>query len=97
MTTNEPPPPVLCSVCGEPENDHDYIHPFTPPGESVDTSFLRPRQRSGPAVRLPFDPVLRQVLLEKGVVTPEDIAGAEQKVLGIMGEQVSRGDGPEPR
>jgi hypothetical protein len=34
----------------------------------------------------PFDPVLRQALIDKGVLTPEDLISAEQKILTITGQ-----------
>jgi hypothetical protein len=97
MTTSEPPA-VACRVCEETEAEHDgKIHPFTRPGEELPRAMFARRRSEGEegGIKLPFDPVLRQVLLDRGVVTPEELKAAEQKVLavvrGAMGG-VGRGD-----
>jgi hypothetical protein len=34
----------------------------------------------------PFDPVLRQALVDKGVVTPDDLRDAEAKIRAVTGQ-----------
>lgn len=85
--TSEPP---RCTMCNQPADEHgDKVHKFTPPGVRPDVSiFSRDRQRDMPAhersVKMPFDPVLRQALLDKEVVTPNELKAAEEKVRLIM-------------
>jgi hypothetical protein len=43
---------------------------------------------------MPFDPVLRQALVDKGVLTVEDLRAAEEKIRAISGmfnQEVTRG------
>jgi hypothetical protein len=35
---------------------------------------------------MPFDPVLRQALIDKGVLTPDDLRDAEAKIMVITGQ-----------
>lgn len=39
-------------------------------------------------VRFPFDPVLRQALVDKGILTPDDLKNAEAKIRMITGEML---------
>lgn len=39
-----------------------------------------------PPPRYPFDPVLRQALIDKGVLTPDDLRNAEAKILVVSGQ-----------
>lgn len=34
---------------------------------------------------LPFDPVLRLALIDKGVITPEELTAAEKKIITLGG------------
>lgn len=82
----------LCRICGSPRDSHgDRIHPFTPPGVPVDQTFLRPRQQQAGQSNLPFDPVLRQALLDRGILTPADIREAEVKVQMIVSGKITAG------
>lgn len=80
MTTNEPQAPVLCSVCGDPRDDHSRVHRFTAPGTDVDSSFLRPTKRAEQQVVASVDLVLRQALLDRGILTADDVLAAETKI-----------------
>ncbi len=100
MTTNEPPPPALCKVCGDLENDHDRIHPFTPQDSFLPSSVFRNKVGEQTDIKLPFDPVLRQALLDASVVTADDLRAAQAKVEAIMTGKFDLGgardgDGPE--
>lgn len=86
--------PGRCSVCGDPENEHFRIHPYTPAGAKLPPDFFKHGQKEKDGVKLPFDPVLRQALLDKGIIAPEDLRAASDKVHAIMSGGV--GDG-EPR
>lgn len=85
-------------MCGDPKAGHDRIHPFTPPGEALPTNFFRPGKVAPPQnVQLPYDLVLRQALVDLGVVTTDDLRAAAEKVTAIViGGEVSGDDaGPE--
>lgn len=66
-------------------------HAFAPPGQPVDTSQFAPKRRNTHAEgddasthaqmpvsvsQTPFDPALRLALIQKGLITPEEIAQA---------------------
>lgn len=42
-------------------------------------------------VRAPFDPVLRLALINRGVITPDDLANAERQIAVLTGEVMSHG------
>ena len=83
-----------CRMCGnsyEWHQAHFARHPYTSPNstnELRDTS--RPDRRAQSKsdagivhTTTPFDPVLRLVLIEKGIIGPEDLKNAEEK-LGVV-------------
>lgn len=84
----------LCSLCSVPRDAHGgRRHPFTSPGTEPSTSWLGPRKgqvvpnlpgvQVSHAPQAPFDPILRQALIDKGVLTPEDLTAAEKKVYAV--------------
>lgn len=97
--------PPSCSVCGRQKDWHDAndtVHAFTtreggsafgPSRERRTSDEKRPSAvpDDAPAVmRWPFDPVLRQALVDKGILTVEDLEAAEQKIRTasmVMGGQ----------
>jgi hypothetical protein len=101
-------PVILCEICKKPEIEHSGVrHLFTPPGMPVDTSqFARKRpnqvmQANTPGVMpemrmttlsVPFDPVLRQALINKGIITPDDLMEAE-RMIAVLTAQVTGGGG----
>lgn len=49
-------------------------------------------------IRAPFDPVLRLALINRGVITPQDLTDAEKQIYVLTGEVMSHGlrqGGPE--
>lgn len=68
---------VLCTTCGQNEqwhHDHKPRHAFTNPGEEtrrVDQPAPTPTPRSG-------DPLLRLVLMKKGLICQDDFDVAER-------------------
>jgi hypothetical protein len=42
----------------------------------------------------PFDPVLRQALIDKGVITPEDLTAAENKIRAVTNQFAASGGVP---
>lgn len=105
MTTTENEEDLeLCKICRVPRDAHgNRIHPFTSPSGEVDASFIRPPRQEPGRSNLPFDPVVRQALLDKGILTPADIAEAEVRVNMIVSGQITvggadgAGSGPTPR
>lgn len=103
----------LCTVCRRSKSWHDEnetVHPFTTRdgqggvlGETRTKAQDAPRASasSTPAVmRWPFDPVLRQALLDKGLLTVEDLERAENKIRTasmVMGGGSSGSTGPAPQ
>lgn len=39
--------------------------------------------RGAQAAQWPFDPILRQALIDKGILTPEDLRAAEEKIRAV--------------
>lgn len=95
------PDPEICQTCDNSRAWHEAnkpMHPFND-GQAGATAFLGRRdqrrepgpQRGSEAARLsqraayPIDPVLRQALVDKGVLTPQDLKDAEDKIQAITG------------
>lgn len=80
-------------------NHGAFRHPFSEPKNPISTSqvFGKPRtdrtggSGRGPAMdqpqvsvqSFPFDPVLRQALIDKGVITPDDLLVAQSKIIVV--------------
>lgn len=112
MTTMEPEEEPVCGACNRTANDHgNSVHPFSPKGAS--TGWLKPPKNMPPAridvggervptsmlaTPPPFDPVLRQALINKGVVTPEELAIADKTIraLGLGGALGGSAESQEP-
>lgn len=80
--------PPKCGICDIPESRHEGLHhQFMP--EGVDRLVLRSdkSQRAIAARRVPFDPIVRLLLIRKGVITAEELqqAEAELNATGILG------------
>lgn len=87
-----------CQTCGRPEVDHaNSIHPYAPPGTTPARNVFAKGRGEPSSVKMPFDPVLRQALLDKGILTPQDIKDAEKKIDAIVQGGAGDGDGPQPR
>lgn len=88
-----------CGVCGDPPTEHARIHPYVPPGHSLPPStFSRDRRVPASKPTVPFDPVLRQALLDKGILTVQDLRDAEEKVLAVLAQAIPQmmGEPPSP-
>jgi hypothetical protein len=81
-----------CRTCGKDakwHRDNSPIHAFN--GGSVPTSqtFSPPEPQQGVDVQVSpplhgmFDPVLRQALVDKGIITPDDLRAAEDKIRAV--------------
>lgn len=108
-STESPKPAPLCIVCKTPEELHGSLqHAFTPQGSRVDTSQFARKRPQGDAqgddargnvrgaynvTQTPFDPVLRQALITKGILTVQDLADAE-KMINALTNQISSAPRP---
>lgn len=100
----------VCATCGQTwgwHRVHNPVHPFNT-GEAGAKAILAGRKdreakrgghmaQGGPqGVQWPMDPVLRQALIDKGVLTPEDLVNARAKIEAITGAMLP-GGGPTMR
>lgn len=89
---------AVCETCHKPHPWPDGTtprHPFKRGHLSTISTFgpiggrQKPRDESPVVVRAmpwPFDPVLRQALIDKGILTPQDLTDAEAKIRAVTGE-----------
>ncbi len=80
-----------CTMCGK-EHGVDGWDPRHRPvfanggGESLPRKDERRHQPMQVGVAtMPFDPVLRQALVDKGILTPQDLRDAQDKIEAITG------------
>lgn len=96
----------VCKTCNRSHEEEGYrpMHGFNDGTLPMSATFGRP----GPAGRTggvlhaepeiqvvpawPFDPVLRQALIDKGVLTPEDLTEAERKIRLVTGQAMGGED-----
>lgn len=91
---------IKCETCGHTGSAsataawHPFRHPLKLLGESPANVFSKKPQQDEtlpetgtPVVQssMPFDPVLRQALIDKGILTPEDLREAEVKIRAVTG------------
>lgn len=91
MTTPEHVTCASCNRSGDPDaiaEWHTYMHPFRPKGSAaiLDPPKADPKADIKPAHGFPFDPVLRQALIDKGVLTVDDLRDAEAKIVAVTGQ-----------
>lgn len=94
------PEPDSCRTCGNSEEWHAWhkpLHPFND-GSAGAAAFLKGKpgkppgdngngaQRGSEAAQWPFDPVLRQALINKGVLTSEDLRNAEEQIRAVTAQ-----------
>lgn len=77
---------LSCNTSGHPDKTevwHPFRHPVNTGGKwnAKDTK-EQPEPETRPA-EWPFDPVLRQALIDKGVLTPDDLMNAENKIRAV--------------
>lgn len=101
---------LLCKTCGKdeqwhkdnPDTRHKYNDGSIPASETFGKR-LPDGSRTSPgggtvveAVEAPwpFDPVLRQALIDKGVLTPEDLQAAEMKIRAVTAQFAASGGAP---
>lgn len=85
----------LCIFCDHPIDNHPFRHPFTAGDDPFAVTSLRsdpgtPGKQQGNAPPLPIDPVLRIALIDKGILTTDDLAQAQSKVEIVQGPEGTR-------
>lgn len=79
----------ICVTCQRPHGVDGYKprHPFRRKDEPANLNPSKGNGRGAPVYnRFPFDPVLRQALIDKGVLTVDDLRDAEAKILVTTGQ-----------
>lgn len=94
-TKKKSPAPEICSICKVERREHekaeiagDLHHRFNADGRLVAVKDEKktdpPPMSRVPEVKLltgPSDPILRVVLINKGVISPEDLTAAEEMLI----------------
>lgn len=77
-----------CKFCGVAEDlPHPYRHKFV--GEDTPEALQEtPGDQQGADPSLPIDPVLRIALIDKGILTADDLAEAQSKINVVDGNTV---------
>lgn len=88
----------VCQVCHRPEEGHNARHPFIGPGDALNSEFFAKKENdslispsgnmSGPVVQsshMPIDPVLRTALINKGILTMQDLEEADAFIRAVGG------------
>lgn len=81
-----------CTMCGKTLGNHQGMrHPYSPEGVewgmSVQVNDKPTELPAGMrAISSPFDPILRQALIDKGVITPDDLLNAEAKIKAVTND-----------
>jgi len=80
-----------CKMCNKTLGNHTGMrHPYTPEGVEWDMRISHEPStgQTNPPISMmptPIDPVLRQALITKGVITPDDLTAAEKIISSIIG------------
>lgn len=89
-----------CQRTREWHDENKPMHPYND-GQAGAQAFLGPKrerrdrdntgnakspQRGAQTAQWPFDPVLRQALMDLGVITPDDLRSAEDKIRAVTGQ-----------
>jgi hypothetical protein len=78
----------LCKTCGRAHTPgYNPQHPFNNGSRSGKDVFFAAVEDAVAVEQtsMPFDPVLRQALIDKGVLTVEDLRNAEAKIRAVTG------------
>lgn len=87
----------VCHTCSQPHPWPDGTTPKHPFNDgSLAGSGVLTAPKVNPVVQptlspWPFDPVLRQALIDKGAITPQDLRDAEEKIRAVT-QAVTSGD-----
>jgi len=100
VTENPPGENRKCTVCGEGPYPHNYMHAFTTtPNDLRDKPAPEPPKRIPPSV-ITTDIVLRLALVNKGVLTHDDLRAAEAQLgintgMAVVGQPAEAVPGPD--
>ena len=73
----------VCAVCGQTRGwhtDNRPRHQFKSVNDGLMDSAPTPTGRGIKHVTMPFDPVLRMALIDKGIITTDDLDAADAKI-----------------
>lgn len=91
----------VCRTCRQTwlwHTENKPRHQFVNADQQASESFLSAAEKPNHPVQnvqMPFDPVLRMALIEKGVLTPEDLSKAESIIKYVSGGSDGREGPPE--
>lgn len=100
MTLPQSPDGDKCRTCNQPHPWPDGTvpkHPFNG-GDAVAFSSFDAKKRqfdeqyTARPQPWPFDPVLRQALIDKGILTPDDLLQAEAKIRAVTAQWEANND-----
>jgi hypothetical protein len=88
----EPPSEQRCTVCKQTESwhrEHRPAHAFQAVGSRLEAAVYDESPTPQP-MRAPFDPILRMLLIDKGLITVEELEEAERKLkaASAMGQGI---------
>jgi hypothetical protein len=69
-----------CTTCGQTKTWHEENQPRHAFNGPLGVAPQRPKTTVAP---WPFDPVLRQALITKGIITPDDLTAAEDQIRAV--------------
>jgi hypothetical protein len=97
MTT---PNDGTCRVCNKMHGVDGWDPQHQPVFGDNPTGTLPKKQKERPAPSAamspwPFDPVLRQALIDKGVLAPQDLRDAEEKIRAVTSATMGVPRGPD--
>lgn len=93
MTIRQETDADRCTICGNFADDHPYRHAFTTVQNDLRERTEEVKRPTPPSV-VSVDVALRLALIEKGVLTTDDLLAAEQK-LGLRPGMVKPGQPAE--
>ncbi len=72
----------VCGICEQPEELHvGTAHKFSVDGQLIAVTPTQKQPQPKSLIAIP-DPALRAILLEKGIITYEELAAKEVEILG---------------
>lgn len=91
LPTNTRRDSLLCKICGMTQIEHEHLTPQPHHGFSADGKlFVMPPVTTSPydpnVRKTPVDPILRMLLIRKGIVTPDELTQLENelKASGVV-------------
>ena len=72
-----------CQTCGKLHHDGTEHHPFNDGSLTGIGALVMPEDMKVELSPMPFDPVLRLALIDAGIITPDQLTAAKQKIHSI--------------